>query len=284
MKPPAWCGWIPLLLLGGQGALACKKQQEKFQDIARKLSSAADRGLRSEREKEFNLTTISPDDETIDSLIDAVDSAVGTLQSAIDYPDYPVEPGSLDSGEAQPDQFTGENDYYQDEPPDPGDYEPGNDYYANEEDYNTGNDGNSEDANEDYEIGTEDDYGVGNEEDYVNGNDYDSEEDYSSEYEGDEDYDEEEEDDDAIVIEEATAGASVYNSTVSFTSLQFDRKSRSSILSMNLSTANHDDYRTFNGKLINLLTMSGCSRQNLGTNYVGSSLMKKWTTHEEGRW
>ena len=229
MKPPVWCSWIPLLLLGGQGALACKKQQEKLQEIARKLSSAADRGLRtrSEREKEFNLTTISPDDETIDSLIDAVDSAVGTLQSAIDYPDYPVEPGSLDSGEAQADKFTGENDYYQDEPPDPGDYDPGNDYYANEEDYNAGNDGNLEATNEeeDYEIGSEDDYGVGNEDDYGNGNedDYevDSEDDYSSEYEGDEDYDEEEEDDDAIVIEEATAGASVYNSTVSFTSLEF---------------------------------------------------------------
>ena len=31
---------------------------------------------------EFNLTTIEPDDETIDSLIDAVDTAVTSLQNA----------------------------------------------------------------------------------------------------------------------------------------------------------------------------------------------------------
>ena len=31
---------------------------------------------------EFNLTTIEPDDETIDTLIDAVDTAVTSLQNA----------------------------------------------------------------------------------------------------------------------------------------------------------------------------------------------------------
>lgn len=151
--------WLPLLLIAGQGA------------------GAVDRGLRTktrgrdEREKEFNLTTISPDDETIDSLLNGVDSAVGTLQSAIDYPDYPVEPGSLDSGEEQQDFFTGEGDYYQDL----------------EEEY-------------------EEEYGQEYEEEY--------EEEYGEPPEREDEVEEEE--DDAIVIEEATAGAAVFNRTVSF--------------------------------------------------------------------
>ena len=78
--------WLPLLLL-----------------LCAQSTAAVDRGLRTNgglwrtgRDKEFNLTTISPDDETIDSLIEAVDSAVGTLQSAIDYSEYPI-PGAQNS-------------------------------------------------------------------------------------------------------------------------------------------------------------------------------------------
>ena len=131
-------------------------------------------GARAEKEKEFNLTTISPDDETIDTLIDAVDSAVGTLQSAIDYSDYPQ---SFDNEEPD-DAFTGEGDYYQDPPPSISDY--GADYEE------------------------------------VDGDEYEDYEYYEGSEEIDE-YDDSDEDDDGgeVVIEEATAGAQILNSTVS---------------------------------------------------------------------
>ena len=134
-------------------------------------------GARAEKEKEFNLTTISPDDETIDTLIDAVDSAVGTLQSAIDYSDYPQ---SFDNEEPD-DAFTGEGDYYQDPPPSISDY--GADYEE------------------------------------VDGDEYEDYEYYEGSDEIDE-YDDSDEDDDGgeVVIEEATAGAQILNSTVSLNS------------------------------------------------------------------
>ena len=120
------------------------------------------------------MTTISPDDETIDTLIDAVDSAVGTLQSAIDYSDYPQ---SFDNEEPD-DAFTGEGDYYQDPPPSISDY--GADYEE------------------------------------VDGDEYEDYEYYEGSEEIDE-YDDSDEDDDGgeVVIEEATAGAQILNSTVS---------------------------------------------------------------------
>ena len=154
-----------------------------------------DRGLRARTgaaradkdHKEFNLTTISPDDETIDTLIDAVDSAVGTLQSAIDYSDYPQ---SFDNEEEKPDAFTGEGDYYQDPPTSISDY--GADYEQVDDDYD-----------DDYE------YYDGNEE----VDEYDSS-------------DEEEEEDGEIVIEEATAGAEILNSTVSSSTFFAQKKDR----------------------------------------------------------
>ena len=166
---------LPLLLLVlcGQGAAAMDR------------GLRARSGARAEKEKEFNLTTISPDDETIDTLIDAVDSAVGTLQSAIDYSDYPQ---SFDNEEAQPDAFTGEGDYYQDPPPSISDY--GADYEEVDED-----------EYDDYE------YYDGNEE--------------VDEYD---DSDGEEEEEGEIVIEEATAGAEILNSTVSSSTIYAERE------------------------------------------------------------
>jgi hypothetical protein len=187
--------WLPLLLITcGQGA------------------AAADRGLRDtdpqQRDKEFNLTTISPDDETIDTLIDAVDSAVGTLQSAIDYSEYPVEPGS--SGQEQQDYK--QEDYN-------GDYNGDYDYkFEEEEDYTAGvpdrPGGNNDYGGGDDEYGDGDvEYGDGDDEyeDYEYEDGAEEYEDAAYEYE-----DGDEEDDDAIVIEEATAGALVLNSTVRF--------------------------------------------------------------------
>ena len=154
-----------LLVLCGQGAAAMDR------------GLRARSGARAEKEKEFNLTTISPDDETIDTLIDAVDSAVGTLQSAIDYSDYPQ---SFDNEEPD-DAFTGEGDYYQDPPPSISDY--GADYEE------------------------------------VDGDEYEDYEYYEGSEEIDE-YDDSDEDDDGgeVVIEEATAGAQILNSTVSLNS------------------------------------------------------------------
>jgi hypothetical protein len=171
------CLPLLLLVLCGQGA------------------AAMDRGLRartgaarSEKEKEFNLTTISPDDETIDTLIDAVDSAVGTLQSAIDYSDYPQ---SFDNEEEKPDAFTGEGDYYEDPPPSISDY------------------------GADYEDVDEDEYG-----------DYEY-------YDGNEEVDEydesDEEEEGEIVIEEATAGAAILNSTVSSSTIYAQRERRDNL-------------------------------------------------------
>lgn len=193
--------WLPLLLL-----------------LCAQSAAAVDRGLRDSgglwrtgRDKEFNLTTISPDDETIDSLIEAVDSAVGTLQSAIDYSEYPV-PGAQNA-EQDPDYFGG-NDYQGN-----GNSDYNGDYtYVDASQSTTrrpppsvptaptelGGGGQFDDAEEgDYEF---DDEG-----DYDNYNDYDEE--YSDEYD-------ENEEDGEIVVEEATAGAVVFNSTVSFPPFQ----------------------------------------------------------------
>ena len=176
------CVLLPLLLvLCGQGAAAMDR------------GLRARTGARAEKEKEFNLTTISPDDETIDTLIDAVDSAVGTLQSAIDYSDYPQ---SFDNEEEPTDAFTGEGDYYEDPPPSISDY--GADY----EDVD-------EDEYDDYEY-------------YDSTEEVDEYEDSGEEEEGEEEGE--------IVIEEATAGAEILNSTVSSSTIYAQRERRGQLL------------------------------------------------------
>ena len=72
-------------------------------------------------ESQFNLTTISPDDETIDSLIEAVDSAVDSLQNAIgvttdsSFNYYDLEDYNDENEDSSEDYFTGDNDYDEDE-------------------------------------------------------------------------------------------------------------------------------------------------------------------------
>ena len=72
-------------------------------------------------ENQFNLTTISPDDETIDSLIEAVDSAVDSLQNAIggttdsSYNYYDLDDYNDQDEDSSEDYFNGDDDYDDDE-------------------------------------------------------------------------------------------------------------------------------------------------------------------------
>ena len=90
-------------------------------------------------DNQFNLTTISPDDETIDSLIEAVDSAVESLQNAVgattdsSFNYYDLEDYNEGDEETSEDYFTGDNDYgdrdvYDDQDIDAYDDDPGGDY------------------------------------------------------------------------------------------------------------------------------------------------------------
>ena len=93
----------------------------------------------------YNLTTIEPDEETITTLIDAVDTAVDSLQAAIggstttdssfgNYDFY--DPGDFDaSNQDLPDYFTGNEDLFDEE-----DFE--NYEYYEEIDYSQGLTGN----------------------------------------------------------------------------------------------------------------------------------------------
>ena len=81
---------------------------------------------RSESEVLYNLTTIEPDDETINTLIDAVDTAVTSLQNAIggatttdssafdfnyDFNNYNYDLDDFNPPDPPIDYFTG-NEYY----------------------------------------------------------------------------------------------------------------------------------------------------------------------------
>ena len=88
----------------------------------------------------YNLTTIEPDEETITTLIDAVDSAVTSLQAAA-------------GGSTTTDSSFGNYDFY-----DPGDFDASNQDYNNQPDYFTGNE---EEDFENYDYYEEIDYSQG---------------------------------------------------------------------------------------------------------------------------
>lgn len=112
--------------------------------------------LGQEAGQEYNLTTITPDDETIDSLLSAVDSAVDSLQSAIGASSSEGEAGSPNyydlenygepGGESE-DYFTGEE----------------GEFYQEYTDYSSG-DGDDVTDDVDEEDETDEDYGDEDEE------------------------------------------------------------------------------------------------------------------------
>ena len=97
-------------------------------------------------ENQFNLTTISPDDETIDSLIEAVDSAVDSLQNAIggttdsSYNYYDLDDYNDENVDSSEDYFTGDNDYGDDVEVDAYEDDPVTDTYEDDPETDTGGD------------------------------------------------------------------------------------------------------------------------------------------------